>query len=296
MRHLPCGFWMTGAIPFLCFPRSAPLGRLLGSLVLVTCLVSAEREAIRLGDLARDGWTALATPPATYQDNGSDRLGLLILLHGAGGNERSWANIADLPTLADRHQRIIVSASCGPYSWYVDHDAAGEAVNRAETALVTAMLPALDARFRTLAGERWITGLSMGGYGALRLGLRRPDLFSAVGALSPCCRPSLWDTRWNLNKAMGPAAGRTGYDLIVTPEQAALYRRPLSIVCGNEDFFYEECLALHTALEIAQIPHHWVDSAVGGHDSRFWSAWLPQQLDVFARLAQPAPLTAPAER
>lgn len=58
-----------------------------------------------------------------------------------------------------------------------------------EDAIVKDLVAFVDSTYRTLARaeSRGIAGHSMGGFGALRLGMRHPDVFSAVYAMSPCC-------------------------------------------------------------------------------------------------------------
>jgi pimeloyl-ACP methyl ester carboxylesterase len=60
---------------------------------------------------------------------------------------------------------------------------------RWEDAIVRELVPWVDARYRTLAdaSARGIAGFSMGGYGAITLAMKHPEVFGAVYALSPCC-------------------------------------------------------------------------------------------------------------
>ena len=79
---------------------------------------------------------------------------------------------------------VVVTPAAGN-SWYVDNADAGGAGYYA-TAFLDELIPYIDSRFATLGRRegRAIAGLSMGGYGALRYALDRPDLFCAVASLS----------------------------------------------------------------------------------------------------------------
>lgn len=115
-------------------------------------------------------------------------LPLLVMLHGRNGDYTDWVNkgaldrAADVLILAGEIEPLIVLMPDGDNSFYVDGPDGDY-----ETYIVGELVSAVDAQFPTAATRdaRFIGGLSMGGYGALYLGLRHPDLFSAIGAHSP---------------------------------------------------------------------------------------------------------------
>jgi enterochelin esterase-like enzyme len=113
---------------------------------------------------------------------------VLYLLHGAGGDERAWAERGHIKEKADKliasgaiPPALIVMPGC-PACWWVDG-----AKDKAETAFWSDLVPEIDARYRTLdsRGGRLIAGLSAGGYGAVRFAMRYPHRVAAVAALSP---------------------------------------------------------------------------------------------------------------
>ncbi len=121
-------------------------------------------------------------------DGGRDSYPVLYLLHGAGGNERAWADQGHIKEKADKliasgaiPPTLIVMPGCSA-CWWVDG-----AKDKAETAFWSDLIPAIDARYRTLntRGGRLVAGLSAGGYGAVRFALRYPDRIAAAAALSP---------------------------------------------------------------------------------------------------------------
>ena len=77
---------------------------------------------------------------------------------------------------------VVIAMPDGASSWYLDHE-----TTRMETALVTEFLPRIEATEPVISDRagRFIGGISMGGYGALRQALKRPELFSAVALMSP---------------------------------------------------------------------------------------------------------------
>lgn len=117
---------------------------------------------------------------------------VVYLLHGLGDNETSWRDRGNIvPTLdamisAGTIKPTLVVMPGANVSWYVDSKAV-EGPGDFETAITRDLIAAVETTYpvRHDKGGRAIAGLSMGGYGALRLSLAHPDLFVAAAALSP---------------------------------------------------------------------------------------------------------------
>ncbi|UFN50363.1 esterase family protein [Roseomonas sp. OT10] len=131
-------------------------------------------------------WSYSIYLPDGYE-GGNLRYPVLYLLHGNGGSLNEWPVKGNLQATADRLMRageippaIIVMPDAGT-SWYVDRK------ERMESAVLQDLIPDVERSFRTLTTRegRLIGGLSMGGYGALRFVMLRPDLFAAAALLSP---------------------------------------------------------------------------------------------------------------
>ena len=116
---------------------------------------------------------------------------VVYLLHGLNGCYRDWLALGGIQKTLDRmiaSQRIhpmLVVMPDGGNSWYVDSAAVGGPGNY-ETAILDDLPAAIEQDFpvRHERGGRAIAGLSMGGFGALRLALKRPDRYVAVASLS----------------------------------------------------------------------------------------------------------------
>lgn len=124
--------------------------------------------------------------PSGYQ-NSEQRYPVLYLLHGAGGSETDWMyqggikETMDALIIRQDIQGMIVIMPADPDGWWVDG-----AVEKAETALLKDLMPAVESHYRiALEGKRLIAGLSAGGYGALNLMMKHPDLFAAAAIFSP---------------------------------------------------------------------------------------------------------------
>src|SRR4051794_12157651 len=126
--------------------------------------------------------------PSDYASSPARRYPALYLLHALNYNENTWLDLSDVEKFTASYTAdkaaIVVMPDGGPQGWYSDWPGGEELW---ETYHLQRVIPAIDARFRTLAdrAHRAVAGFSMGGYGALLYAARHPDLFVAAGGFSP---------------------------------------------------------------------------------------------------------------
>ena len=135
--------------------------------------------------------------PVDYNASPSVRYPTLYYLHGLFEHERSWSERGGEEILDDLVQtgqvgKFLVALPDGGKTFYVN---SADGHDRYEDFFVQEFVPAIDAKYRTEAvpSERAIGGSSMGGYGALHLGMRHPDLFGSVSAQSAALLPKFPD-------------------------------------------------------------------------------------------------------
>ena len=121
--------------------------------------------------------------PSDYNISKTTRYPVLYLLHGFSGHYNDWVartNIADYA--AD--YRIIVVMPEGNDSWYTN--SASVTTDKYETYILDELIPDVQQRYRTIEARygRSIAGLSMGGYGAFKFGLKSPSTFVFAGSMS----------------------------------------------------------------------------------------------------------------
>ncbi len=125
--------------------------------------------------------------PENYDEDNSKKYPSMYLLHGHTGNYTSWLTYAELnPKWATDFQTIIILPD-GGNSWYVNWS--GQTDNKPhkwEDMLVKDLIPDVAKKYRITNTKETtsIGGLSMGGYGALAVGLRNPELFGAIFSVS----------------------------------------------------------------------------------------------------------------
>lgn len=120
--------------------------------------------------------------PLDYETSTS-RYPVLYLLHGYTGNNTDWSLLTNLSEYAARY-RLIVIMPDGSNGWYVN--SAGDPKQKFEDYIIKDLISYAQSHYRTipLRRARAIAGLSMGGYGAMFLGLKHYELFTAIGTLA----------------------------------------------------------------------------------------------------------------
>ena len=137
--------------------------------------------------------------PAGYKTSGSKRYPVVYLLHGYTDSDAQWFGLVkhfiSVPEAADKalasgnlQPMIIVMPNAYTRfqgSMYSNSITTGDW----ETYVVKDLVTFIDAHYRTAATRegRGLAGHSMGGYGTIRIGMKHPEIFSSIYALSPCC-------------------------------------------------------------------------------------------------------------
>lgn len=212
---------------------------------------------------------------------------LLLLLHGYGGDAFSWLKIrTGLPELVDR-TGIALLCPDGGQSWYMDSPV--DTTSRYESFLVGELIPYADAHLPVArdARHRAVAGLSMGGFGAMRLGLLHPDLFGAAGSMSGGLDIRPFPGRWELDRLLGRQSESpenwermTPINLIAQLDPA---RVPALIIdCGYDDFIFEVNCAFHRELRRRGIPHDFCVRP-GGHELSYWANAIDYQMLFFSK-------------
>lgn len=224
--------------------------------------------------------------PTYYEQDSDRRYPVVYLLHGYGGNHMSWVHIRqDIEKLASDLGMIIVCPD-GANSWYYDSP-----VNKSiryETYVTKELIPFVDSKYRTDSRKsmRAVAGLSMGGHGAMWLGVNHQDLFCASGILSGGVDIRPFPKNWNLKDDLGeyeknPDIWDSHTCVNLVPKIGKDYN--IYIDCGTEDFFYKVNLDLHNRLLDKKIPHVYI-ARPGKHDGAYWNNAIDYQLLYFSKI------------
>jgi len=146
-----------------------------------------------LGDPVEQS-VAIYLPPS-YDASPEKRFPTLYLLHGFTGTNKIWTGYLRLQSLMDdlikrgESRELIVVMPNGWNAYKGAFYANSTVTGNWEDYIYRDLVQNIDTNYRTIprAESRGIAGHSMGGYGAMTLAMRHPDVFSAVYSLSPCC-------------------------------------------------------------------------------------------------------------
>jgi S-formylglutathione hydrolase FrmB len=194
---------------------------------------------------------------------------------------------------------MIVVMPNGERSYYTDAHANPRAAF--ETFIVRDLIGFVDRMFQTIPTRagRVIGGLSMGGYGALKLALKHSDLFRAAASHSGALcapRPPLPDRRDEFAAIFGDDAIGGPEDLFALAERADRSMLPVvRIDCGVDDFLIEDNRRLHEHLEQLGVPHEYTEYP-GAHDWAYWDTHVQEAIAFFARELGLTPAPRPERR
>lgn len=267
-----------------------------GSVVYESVELQSEilREVVRYNIyLPRDYHTSTMKYPVLY------------LLHGYSDDETGWTQFGQVKRIADdlvdgheAAQMVIVMPDAG-VTWYVN--SADEAA-KYEDFFVQELMPHIEKEYKVRKGRQFsgVAGLSMGGYGALMLSLRHPDLFSSAGILSAGVftdkeildmEQAQWDRLLGLPFGTGLSGQErmTGNYQNYSPEKLiAAYKEKQGNVrfyidCGDDDFLILGNMSLHAMMIQEKIPHEF-RVRDGGHTWSYWRSGLRSVLPFISEV------------
>ena len=223
---------------------------------------------------------AVIITPDNYA--GSKELPVVYLLHGHSGNYADWILKAKgFERAADLYNMIIVCPDGGFGSWYWDSPL--DENYKYETYISKELVQWVDNKYKTIKNKngRAITGLSMGGHGALYLAIKHPDVFGAAGSMSGGVDIRPFPNNWDMAKRLGEYSDKPENWEKNTVVNMLYLIRPKSLAliidCGVDDFFYKVNEKLHEELLLRNIPHDFI-SRPGAHNWPYWNDAVGYQL------------------
>jgi S-formylglutathione hydrolase FrmB len=234
----------------------------------------------------------LVLEPPSYSRSPARRYPMLVFLHDGYGDARTLERRGVAADLAARMSdgslpEFLIVAPGARGSWFSD---SFDGKRRWEEFLAGDLLREIEARYRVVPGRtgRAITGISMGGFGAVKIAMKHPDLFGAVSALSGALIPIRpedlrrygWITRLTLERVFGKRpdprrlAANDVWDIL---HDARFEQPPFSahLRAGTEDFYGLDGVAAQFGTFLNE---HGVPTEVvlepGGHDWAYWRRGL----------------------
>ncbi|MFA5326320.1 MAG: alpha/beta hydrolase family protein [Prolixibacteraceae bacterium] len=245
------------------------------------CLQAAVVDTIQVySPSMQKNLNAVVITPDDYTS--ATKLPVVYLLHGYSGNYRDWiTKDKDLVKYADQYDMIIVCPDGSFSSWYFDSPV--DPTSKYETFISEELVKAIDSKYKTIQDRkgRAITGLSMGGHGALYLAFKHQDVYGAAGSMSGGVDIRPFPNNWDISKRLGTYAEyperwekNTVINMLnlLTPNSLAII-----FDCGTEDFFFKVNENLHQQLLYRNIPHDFI-ARPGNHNWAYWTNSVRFQL------------------
>jgi S-formylglutathione hydrolase FrmB len=233
---------------------------------------------------------AAVVKPSNYSIT-DQKFASIYLLHGGSGSFSDWHRLVTkenlLIDLANQYQVLIITPGVGPASYYFDSPIMDSV--RYETYISQELIPHIDQQYRTINQRkaRAITGLSMGGHGAMMISAKHPELFIAAGSMSGVMNidTDLWTVndefrklRKEAQKAMlgkiqyqSPFSEFTAVGLVDRMKENGI---ALIIDCGIDDFLIKTNRQIHQLLLENGTPHEYTERP-GAHTWEYWTEALP---------------------
>lgn len=257
------------------------------------------KRAVRYCVYLPSGYNAGAT------QHPAQRYPVLYLLHGLGDNEQTLFNSGGWTLIDDLRRQhkmgdFLIAVPEGKRSFYIN---SADGSVRYGDFLVQEFIPAIEGKYRIHRGRegRAISGISMGGYGALRLAFAHPELFSAVSAQSAALiteSPQQLDTA---QKTGTPVAGLLGAVfgnpinvahwnqnspfLLAKKNAMALKNMAIYFNCGRDDNYGFETGAaqLHDELQKEGVKHEY-HAYPGDHSIGYFLSHFDEVMEFHSRM------------
>ena len=227
--------------------------------------------------------------PDSFDQDKTRHYPVLYYLHGLGDNEQSLLNFGGWDVIAElrRESKIgdfIVLAPSAGNTFYIN---SADGKVRYEDFFLKEFIPQMEKKYRAegTRATRGVTGVSMGGYGALRLAFKYPDEFAAVSAQMPAL---ITDLPKDFTSGGPGSSGSLMGDVFGSPFSRAYFERNnvfsfartdsatslkrMKIyfnVGNNDDYGFEQgAQQLDQLLKSRGVPHDF-HIYPGGHDSQF---------------------------
>ncbi len=218
-------------------------------------------------------------------DGGQPPFPTLYLLHGLSDDDSTWLRHTRIEMHAQRFPMIVVMPD-GGRSFYTRQEQGPDYARHIGEELVDFVGRTFHAAPDQSA--RWIGGLSMGGYGALRVGLAYSERFGSISAHSGAYR--YWDQshgeslQRELERIFGPSPEGTDHDVRVLANRAKTAGQlpRIWMDCGRNDFLLEDSRWLHREFDRDGIVHEYVEFD-NGHNWNYWDEHVRDAIAFHAR-------------
>ena len=212
-------------------------------------------------------------------DVGEGPFPVLIQLHGLSDNHNAWLEQSSLIRHVDGMPLVVVLPNGGT-SVYINWKDSGHVGRQNYEDLIINDIPAhIRRHFHVTDGPWAIGGLSMGGYGAMRLGLKYADRFASIWSHSSVFRFE----GDQLDRSMLKAPDDIDVFAIAQRVKSSGNAPVISFDCGREDSLIGDNRALHEHMQSIGLDHHYAEHD-GAHTWDYWDEHVREALAQHAKV------------
>ncbi|MBN2610610.1 MAG: prolyl oligopeptidase family serine peptidase [Bacteroidales bacterium] len=251
--------------------------------ILQYAYVSAQDEIVIAGDNLPGNDTVWVYKPAGY--NRINKYPAVYLLHGINGDYSSWGRLVNLQHYADKYGFIIVCPDGFKDSFYFNSPRIKNL--QYELFFVTSLYPKILNAYTIDSTKVFITGLSMGGAGAMYLFLRNHHLFLSAASTSGVLDLGFSNSKSSLKRLLGDNYSESSiistYSAISYLENISGTDKQILFDCGTEDHLYECNNLFRKRCDELKIMATYI-SQPGTHSSAYWSKSIEYHFKFFGSL------------
>lgn len=220
----------------------------------------------------------LASYQAILPDLGEGPFPVLLQLHGLRDDAGAWIQRSNLARYLEAYPMVAILPDGATSAFLNWKDSGRLGRNNYEDLLVTDIVDHVRRQLNVTQGRWAISGLSMGGYGAMRLGLKYPALFASIWAHS---------SAFHIPELLDPALVTDVADasVFLHAERAAASGtdQVIAFDCGTEDELIDHNRKLHALMTRLGLKHHYAEHP-GGHTWDYWDEQVHEALAQHARV------------
>ncbi len=222
-----------------------------------------------------------------YSYDSDKKYPLLFMLHGHSGDYKQWSEIVDLKHYANKYNFVIVCPDGNFDSWYVDSPILKE--SKFETYFFNDLVQEIFQKYKIDSSNIFITGLSMGGHGAINLFLNHPEFFKSAGSTSGILDLLPFPDNWEIKSVLGDQRNHKenwlNYSAIYNLEKIKNLNKSMIVDCGTEDFAYDVNRRFRDSCEAKGIKLKFIHTT-GDHSGYYWSKSIIKHFEFFAEMVK----------
>jgi putative tributyrin esterase len=225
--------------------------------------------------------------PKEYATSPDKKYPAVIMLHGWSGNYKQWHQIINCQLYANAYGFIVICPDGFNDSWYIN--APLKPTSQMEEFMFKDLIPTVKQKYRIKPNNLFITGLSMGGHGALSLFAKKPEEFKAVGSTSGLMDLKIAADKYGLTNLLGfPSQSPDTWQrasVLGNVEKIARADKEIIFDCGMDDDFYGVNNELRRRCDELKIKATYI-SQPGKHDRTYWKRSIKAHFEFFKRLSE----------